>query len=148
MAFERGLTDLANPLQSPHGANSTHEEVQAALKDFAPKTRAQAAAVQKFLAEAGMIEETEEETQPQAVVTSTSLTSNLHAKEPDSESDDDSFERVPQLKNPWADVTEEESMKAWFVWEAEQGKQHLATPGNHWWHIMGSHKSQKSLLQS
>ncbi|KAL8930441.1 MAG: hypothetical protein Q9208_000625 [Pyrenodesmia sp. 3 TL-2023] len=121
MAFERELTRLANHLQSPEGANTTREDVHAALKDFAPKTRAQATAVQKFLAEAGMIEETKE-TEPEAAATSTSLRLNLRAKESDSESDDDMFERVPPAKNPWVNVTEEESEKAWSLWEVEQEK--------------------------
>lgn len=134
MSFESELTHLGHQLQSLDVTDRTHEDVQAALKELAPKTRAQAALLQKFLADAGMVDETEE-TKAGAVATSSSLVSNLRAEESESESEDDTFEKVPPAMNPWAGVSEEESKKAWLAWEVEQGKHHLATSGHHRWHI-------------
>ncbi|KAI4191620.1 MAG: hypothetical protein LQ346_004697 [Caloplaca aetnensis] len=121
MSFESELTHLGHQLQSLDVTDRTHEDVQAALKELAPKTRAQAALLQKFLADAGMVDETEE-TKAGAVATSSSLVSNLRAEESESESEDDTFEKVPPAMNPWAGVSEEESKKAWLAWEVEQEK--------------------------
>ncbi len=135
MTFESELTHLANQLQSVDVTSKMHEDVQAAVKELAPKTRAQAAVLQKFLADAGTgMTDGNEETKPGAVAT-------LSTEESESESDDGTFDKVPPAMNPWADVSEGNSEKAWLAWEVEQGKQHLARPGHHRWQVFDRHGS-------
>ncbi len=122
MTFESELIQLAIQLQSLDATNKTHEDVQAAVKELAPKTRAQAAVLQKFLSDTVMLDEPEQ-TKPEAVATSST-------EESESEPDNDTFDKVPRAMKPWANVSDRESTKAWLAWEVEQGKHHLAISGN------------------
>lgn len=116
MPSKRELIRLSSHLQSPKRETDTDEDVHMALSDLAPRTRAQASAFKKFAVDAGLLA-AEGETQPQTASTSTIPS--------DTESDDDTFNPVPTQKSSWPNVTKQQSLQAWLVWDEEQGK-HLS----------------------